>query len=217
MYVLSYADFCVFACSDHAAAFVEGLVPPQDATVEETVKVTGEMSAQQLMSELATAAERQTELATQLKTRYIGESSILAQKDEEIALLKAQLADARAEVGSVTEHAKKITDKKLCVMAELQHARGELHQFRSNLTWGLRYLEEKKAEHFGHIEKLRVKLEKALRAHEEKLRRLSIEYDEELYPNLMSTIAEHRYVLSTIPLFRTYVYLCSFFILMHPL
>ena len=40
-------------CSDQAAegdaAFVESVVPPQNANVEETVKVAGEVSAQQLL------------------------------------------------------------------------------------------------------------------------------------------------------------------------
>jgi hypothetical protein len=57
---------------------VESVVSPQDANVEETAKVAGEVSAQQLMEELAAAAERQTELVAQLKTRYVGESSSLA-------------------------------------------------------------------------------------------------------------------------------------------
>lgn len=127
-------------CSDQVvegdAAFVESVVLPQNANVEETVKVAGEVSAQQLLEELAAAAGRQTELVAQLKTRYVGESSSLAQKDEEITLLRAQLADARVEVGSVKAHADKVTDQKLTMMAELQHARGELHQFKANLAWG---------------------------------------------------------------------------------
>ena len=36
-------------------------------------------------------------------------------------------------------------------------------------------------------------MEKAIQVQEEKLRALSIEYDDELYPHLMSTIAERRY------------------------
>ena len=36
-------------------------------------------------------------------------------------------------------------------------------------------------------------MENALKVQEGKLRKLSIEYDEELYPHLMSTIAERRY------------------------
>ena len=93
-----------------------------------------------------------------------------------------------------TEHTRKVTDEKLTVMAELQHERGELHQFRSNLTWGVRYLEEKKVEHFAGLDDFRKRVESSLVVQEEKLRRLSIEYDEELYPHLMSMIAERRYL-----------------------
>lgn len=114
---------------------------------------------------------------------------------------------------AATEHAKKVTDAKLTAMSKLQHARGELHQFWENLTWGVRYLEEKKAEHFGHLDDFRKKVEGFLVMQEEKLRRLSIEYDEELYPHLMSMIAERRYLL--------YImwFLCVFplFSLMRPL
>ena len=37
-------------------------------------------------------------------------------------------------------------------------------------------------------------MENSLKVQEGKLRKLSIEYDEELYPHLMSVIAERRYV-----------------------
>lgn len=115
---LYYArTFSSFTCSDHAAegdaAFVGGVVSPQAAHVEEPSKAAEEVSAQQLMEELAAAAERQTELVTQLKARYVGEGSSLTQKDEEIALLKAQLADTRAEVESTTAYARKLADEKL--------------------------------------------------------------------------------------------------------
>ena len=96
---------------------------------------------------------------------------------------------------AVTEHVRKVTDEKLTVMAELQHERGELHQFRLNLTWGIRYLEEKKAEHFAGLDDFRKRVKSSLVVQEEKLRRLSIDYDEELYPHLMSMIAERRYLL----------------------
>ena len=118
-------------------------------------------------------------------------------------MLRAQFANAQAEVESVKAHAEKVTDEKLSLMAELKHERGELHQFRSNLSWGIKYLEEKKAEHFGHIDDLRAQVENALKVQEGKLRKLSIEYDEELYPHLMSTIAERRYVLSILQLLLT--------------
>ena len=122
------------------------------------------------------------------------EGGSLAQKDEQIALLKAQLAGVQAEVLAATEHAKKATDEKVTALSELQHARGELHQFRANLTWGVRHLEEQKVEHFAGLDDFRKKVESSLVVQEEKLRRLSIEYDEELYPHLMSMIAERRYL-----------------------
>lgn len=60
-------DFSSFACSDHAAegdaAFVGGVVPPQAAHVEEPSKVAEEVSAHQLMEELAATVERHTELS----------------------------------------------------------------------------------------------------------------------------------------------------------
>lgn len=192
----------MFACSDSAtggdAAFVEGLVPPQAAHVhvEELVRVNEEMYAQRLMEELGAAAERQAELVTQLKARYVGEGSSLAQKDEEIAMLRAQLADARADVESTSAYARRLADEKLSLMAELKRERGETHQYRANFSWGLKYLQEKKTEHFAHLDELRERVEGALKVQESKLRKLSIEYDEELYPHLMSTIAERRYISS---------------------
>ena len=61
------------------------------------------------------------------------------------------------------------------------------------MTWSVRYLDEKIVEHFANIDEFKVRMEKIIQVQEEKLRALSIEYDEELYPHLMSTIAERRY------------------------
>ena len=143
--------FCV--CSDKAAgsdaAFVE--VPPQAARdhVEEPLRASEEMSAQQLMEELGAAAEHQAELVTHLKARYVGESSCLAQKDEEIALLRAQLADARVDVESTTAHARRIADEKLSLMAEVKRGRADAEQYRANCAWGIRYLQENRGRHFA--------------------------------------------------------------------
>ena len=46
-------------------------------------------------------------------------------------------------------------------------------------------------------------MENALKVQENKLHKLSTEYDEELYPHLMSMIAERRYVLSILQLLLT--------------
>ena len=104
------------------------------------------------------------------------------------------MADARADAESTSVYARRLADEKLSLMAELKHERGEMHQFRCNFSWGLKYLQEKKTEHFAHLNELRERVDGALKVQESKLRKLSIEYDEELYPHLMSTIAECRYV-----------------------
>ena len=135
-------DFPSVVCSDHAAEgdafFTEGVVPPQAAHVEEPLKAAEQMSVQQLMEELAVAAARQAELVTQLKVQYVGEGSSLAQKDEEIALLKVQLANVHAEVESTTAYARKLADEKLSLLVNVNQERGEMQQYRANLTWGLR-------------------------------------------------------------------------------
>ena len=79
-------------------------------------------------------------------------------------------------------------------MAELKHERADANQHRANCTWGIRYLEENRAQHFARLEEFRGRVE-ALKVQEGKLRKLSIEYDEELYPHLMSTIAERMYFI----------------------
>ena len=94
------------------------------------------MSAQELVEELADVAARQAELVTQLKARTVVEGGSLAQRDEQIAQLKAQLAEAQAEVLAADERAKKATEEKLVVMAELQRERGESQQYKADLAWG---------------------------------------------------------------------------------
>ena len=159
------------------------------------MKAAAQMSAQELVEELAGVAARQAELVTQLKARAVVEGGSLAQKDEQIAQLKAQVAEAQAEVLAADERAKKATEEKLTVMAELQRERGESQQYKADLAWGVKYLEEKKSELCNQLAVFGKKVEDSVEAQEEKLRRLSIEYDEELYPHLMSTIAERRYLL----------------------
>jgi hypothetical protein len=72
----------------------------------------------------------------------------------------------------------------------------------------LRYLEEKKTELCDQLTEFGKKVESVVEAQEEKLRGLSIEYDEELYPHLMSMIAERRYLSYVI----LYFFLANIFI-----
>ena len=95
---------------------------------------------------------------------------------------------------STTAYARKLADEKLSLLVDVNQERNEMQQYRSNFSWGLKYLQLKKGEHFENLDKLRAQVENVLKVQEGKLCKLSIEYDEELYPHLMSVIAERRYV-----------------------
>lgn len=100
------------------------------------------------MDELDATTVRQAELAAQLRGKCTGESSALAK-------LRAQLADAQAELEASRVYAEKITHEKLSAMAEVVKARGELHHYKSDLTFALRFLEEKQVEHHASITKFK--------------------------------------------------------------
>ena len=133
-------------------------------------------------------------MVAQLGTKYAGEGSASAQKDEEIARLRAQLVGAQAEVVSTTAYSRRLADEKLALMAEVKHERAAAEQYRSNCAWGLKYLQENRDKHFTQLDEFRKVVETALEAQESKLHKLSIEYDEELYPHLVSVVTERRYV-----------------------
>ena len=187
----------LFACSDKAAggdaAFVEESPPKvSHPQVEESSKADEELSVEGLMEELGLAAARQAALVDQLKARYAGEGSSSAQKDEEIALLRAQLVSTQAEVVSTTAYSRRLADERLALMAEVKRERAAAEQYRSNCAWGLKYLQENRGRHFAQLDGFRKFVETALETQESKLRKLSIEYDEELYPHLVSAVAERR-------------------------
>ena len=161
--------------------------------MEKGVKVAEGASAQELLKELAATAERQAELVAQLRAQHVGESSLVAEKDAEIDRLRAQLGEALAEAESAKARAEKISQDKVSMLADLRYAKGKLKQMQADMTWSVRFLEEKKVEHVAHVDQFKGRMEKLIQAQEEKLRALSIEYDEELYPHLMSSIAERRY------------------------
>ena len=79
------------------------------------------------------------------------------------------------------------------MMAELEKERAAAEAQRANSQWAVKFVEQYKKEHFKSVEALRSKIQVALNMHEEKLRKLSIEYDEELYPHLVQSVAERRY------------------------
>nr|GFB99810.1 hypothetical protein [Tanacetum cinerariifolium] len=152
-----------------AAKDVTETPPPNNTSApgghETGPKVFEGMPADKLMEEIDMVAAHQAVLVAQLKARFSGECSRGVQKDEEIALLNAQLADARVEA-------------------------------EASCHWVVKYLEGAKNNHFAGLEEFRQGVEEQLEKQEGKLRKLSIEYDEELYPHLVSSIAERRWLIS---------------------
>jgi hypothetical protein len=188
-----------FLCSDEAAGsdaayFEQSPLKVSHPQVEEHSKVSEHTSAEQLIEELSVAA-RQATLVAQLKAQYASEGSSSAQKDEEIALLKAQLASAHAEVESRNAYAAKLADERMSLFVQVNEEHVAYDQYKSNCIWGVKYLEQNKSKHFSQLNDFRKAIEEKLARQEEKLRKLSIEYDEELYPHLVSAVAERRYLI----------------------
>ena len=119
-------------------------------------------------------------MVTQLKASYSGESSRLAQKDEEIALLKAQLVSAHAEVRSTNLYAQKLAEEKVSLLAQVSRVRSAYNEYKSNCHWALKFVEQNKSNHFAKLDELIKFVKEALERQEVKLHKLSIEYDEEL-------------------------------------
>lgn len=116
----------------------------------------------------------------------------MTQKDEEIALLNAQLDSVHAEVESGNAYAEKLADERMSLFAQLNQERAAFDQYKSSCLWGLRYAEQNKSKHFAQLEEFCKSVGDALEKQEEKLCKLSLEYDEELYPYLVSSITERR-------------------------
>ena len=138
----------------------------------------------------------QASSVAQLKAKYVGEESSSAQKDEEIALPRAQLASAHAAVESTYVYSKKLADERISLLAQVKQERLAFDQYKSSCLWGLKYMEQNKSKHFSQLDEFRKTVEDALEKQEGKLRKLSIEYDEELYPHLVSSFAERKWLIS---------------------
>ncbi|GJV04385.1 hypothetical protein Tco_1337954 [Tanacetum coccineum] len=157
------------------------------------------MPVDQLVEEFDMVTAQQVALMSQLRARFSDERSQSIQKDEEILLLKTQLADAQAEAESSKSYAQNLgrgkngtacqgssksarmlrSTKASCPLA------GSIMEVRTILlqVWDEFFARERK----GLLEK-----------QEEKLRKLSIEYDEELYPHMLSAIAERSEALARV-------------------
>ncbi|GJW53224.1 hypothetical protein Tco_0097309 [Tanacetum coccineum] len=139
---------------------------------------------------------QQAALVAQLRARFSNERSQSIQKDEEILLLKKQLADAQAEAESARSYAQRLAEEKMALLVKVEQERADAAEYKANCHWAVKYLEGGKNNHFAGLDDFRHKVEGLLEKQEEKLRKLSIEYDEELYPHMLSTIAERRWLIS---------------------
>ncbi|GJV55520.1 hypothetical protein Tco_1456525 [Tanacetum coccineum] len=128
------------------------------------------MPVDHLTEEFDMVTAQQAALVAQLRVRFSSERSQSVQKDEEILLLKTQLADAQAEAESSRSYAQKLAEEKMALLV--------------------------KNNHFAGLDEFRQRVEELLEKQEEKLRKLSIEYDEELYLHMLSAIAERRWLIS---------------------
>lgn len=80
-------------------------------------------------------------------------------------------------------------------MCQINQERADAAGYKSACHWVLKYLEKGKDAMTSQLEEFGATVKSALEAQEMKLRNLSIEYDEELYPQLLSTIAERRWLI----------------------
>jgi hypothetical protein len=111
-------------------------------------------------------------------------------------LLKAQLASAHAEVESTNVYAKKLAEENMSLFAQVSQERSVFNQYKATCLWVLRYMEQNKSKQFSQLDEFRKTVEDALEKQEGKLRKLSIEDDEKLYPHLVSSVAERRWLIS---------------------
>ncbi|GJW10246.1 hypothetical protein Tco_1576073 [Tanacetum coccineum] len=154
------------------------------------------MPVDQLMEELDMVTAQQAALVAQLRARLSSERGQSVQKDEEILLLKTQLADAQAEAESSRSYAQKLAEEKMALLVKVEQERADAAEYKASCHWAVKYLEGGKNNHFAGLDDFRQRVEGLLEKQEEKLRKLSIEYDEELYPHMLSTIAERRWLIS---------------------
>ncbi|GJU41440.1 hypothetical protein Tco_1194397, partial [Tanacetum coccineum] len=108
----------------------------------------------------------------------------------------AQLADAQAEAESSRSYAQKLAEEKMALLVKVEQERANSADYKASCHWVVKYLEGGKNNHFAGLEEFRKRVEELLEKQEEKLRKLSIEYDEELYPHMLSAIAERRWLIS---------------------
>ena len=145
------------------------------------------------MEEMAAVAARQAQLVAEAKascSRSLQEkvTSLQAQ----LAAAQAELASSKAEQESAELYARKLAEEKLALVAELAQERAAVERRQLDGEWAMKFLQQNKDQHLANLEEFCGKVSFELSTQEEKLRKLSIEFDEELYPHLVQSVAERR-------------------------
>ncbi|GJR24086.1 hypothetical protein Tco_0972613 [Tanacetum coccineum] len=110
------------------------------------------MPVDQLMDEfdMVTAHNR---LSGQLKQGfYLVNACQSVQKDEEIMMLKAQLADAQAEAESSRSYAQKLAEEKMALFVKVEQERANSADYKVSCHWAVKYLEGGKNNHFAGLD-----------------------------------------------------------------
>ena len=156
-----------------------------------------------VMEELASITARQSELVARARDGIAGESSHLQEKisglEAHLAALQAELAsskaeqlDSKAKLEREEVSAQRANDARLSLMAEMEKERALANTQRVNSQWAFRYLEQNRARHFENLESFRSKIQVSIRELEEKIAKINLEFDEELYPHLVQSVVERR-------------------------
>ncbi|GKE92874.1 hypothetical protein Tco_1573969 [Tanacetum coccineum] len=85
------------------------------------------------MGEFDTVTAQQAALVAQLRVRFASERGQSVQKDEEILLLKTQLADAQAEAESSRSYAQKLAEEKMALLVKAEQERADAAEYKASL------------------------------------------------------------------------------------
>ncbi|GKB32955.1 hypothetical protein Tco_0872356 [Tanacetum coccineum] len=91
-------------------------------------------------------------------------------KDEEILLLKTQLADAQAEAESSRSYAQNLAEEKMALLVKVEQERADAAEYKASYHWAVKYLEGGKNNHFAGLEKHSISLKLSLQHCKEQMK-----------------------------------------------
>ena len=112
---------------------------------------------------------------------------------DDLASSKAEQLSSKAKLERAETLVEKMAAEKAAAVSELEKMRSAALEREAHEKSVLEALELAKEQHLANVDAFGRRFEDAISSAEERLRKLSIEYDEELYPHLVSSVAERRY------------------------